>query len=154
MGKGKKGGNVGNDKREERMQRAALQKERRRVIYGDANWRQDWRKFEIQMQRIGFDPLILGKRIVDVAGDGNCLFRALSDQIDGSPNNHAAFRQAIIGFLQQNRQDFEPFIEDDEPWNDYIRRMSKSGQWGGNIEIQAASLNWAVNITIHQLDQV
>lgn len=31
--------------------------------------------------------------------------------------------------------------------------MKRNGSWGGNIEIQAASLLYNVNVIIHQLDQ-
>jgi len=30
--------------------------------------------------------------------------------------------------------------------------MSKNGTWGGNMEIQAISLNFKVNVVVHQLE--
>ena len=38
-------------------------------------------------------------------------------------------------FMEQNRDDFEPFIEDDEKFDDYLNRMSWDKEWGGNLEI-------------------
>lgn len=46
---------------------------------------------------------------------------------------------------------FEPFIEDDEPFDRYCKSMRKNGRWGGHLEIQAASMLYRVNILIYQL---
>ena len=51
--------------------------------------------------------------IKDVAGDGNCLFRAVSDQIEGTPEKYDSIRQRCVTFIEQNPDDFAPFIEDD-----------------------------------------
>ena len=37
--------------------------------------------------------------------------------------------------MEENKFDFAPFIEDDEPWEEYINRMSSTKEWGGNLEI-------------------
>lgn len=42
--------------------------------------------------------------------DGNCLFRALSDQLDGNEGNHALYRQQVCDYMRKNRADFEPFV--------------------------------------------
>jgi len=47
-----------------------------------------------------------------------------------------------------------PFLEDDELWEEYLPRMKANGTWGGQMEIQAFSLAYSVNITIHQLGQL
>ena len=56
----------------------------------------------------------------------------------------------------QNRSNFEPFIEDDKKFDDYIEEMSNDGKWGGNLEIQvktyiikALSMRFNVNFYIH-----
>jgi len=92
-------------------------------------------------------------RIVPVGTDGNCLFRAMADQFTGEPNNYATYRKQICDFILYNRMDYEPFIEDDEPFEDYIARMRRNGTWGGHLEIQACSMAYQVNVTIHQLNQ-
>jgi len=91
--------------------------------------------------------------IKDVAGDGNCLFRAMADQFTGEPNTHATYRKQICDYIFYNRQDFEPFIEDDEPFDAYLTRMRRNATWGGHLEIQACTMLYQVNITIHQLNQ-
>jgi len=88
-----------------------------------------------------------------VAGDGNCLFRAIADQLDGNPDNHPKYRKRICEYIEINRLDFEPFIEDDEPFDEYMTRMKRNATWGGQMEIQACSLAYSCNITIHQLNK-
>jgi OTU domain-containing protein 3 len=120
------------------------------------------------------------------------LKRALADQLEGSPNNHHIYREKICDYIAQHRDLFEPFIEDDVPFEEvifvncislrklrtkfknltglymcllillvffhvfsqYLTQMRKNATWGGNIEIQAASLLFHVNISIYQLGRV
>lgn len=94
----------------------------------------------------------LGARIAIMASDGNCLFRALADQLRGRPQDHGEMRQHIGDFMEEHEEDFAPFVEDDEKWSDYVPRMRCEGQWGGQQEICAASRCFRINVVIHQLD--
>ena len=38
----------------------------------------------------------LGLRLVDVGGEGDCFFRAVSHQLHGDPNPHLLIRQAGV----------------------------------------------------------
>jgi OTU domain-containing protein 3 len=78
---------------------------------------------------------------------------AIADQMEGDPTKHADYRRRIVEFIKDNREDFEPFVEDDVPFETYLAKMGSQGEWGGNMEIQAASMMLSVNITIHQLEQ-
>jgi OTU domain-containing protein 3 len=133
-------------KRKQREDRKRFIQEKKKRQYGDAEWKSDFLKFSDQLVAIGL-------MIKDVAGDGNCLFRAMADQFTGEPNNHATYRKQICDYIFYNRQDFEPFIEDDEPFDAYLTRMRRNATWGGHLEIQACSMLYQVNITIHQLNQ-
>lgn len=46
---------------------------------------------------------------------------------------------------------FEPFIEDDVPFDEYCQSMEKDGTWAGHMELQAASLVTRTNICIHRV---
>lgn len=59
----------------------------------------------------------LGLQLREITGDGNCLFRALGDQYDGSGDKHEQHRQAVCDYMMQHREDFEPFVEDDVPFD-------------------------------------
>ncbi|RVX21083.1 hypothetical protein CK203_001716 [Vitis vinifera] len=54
----------------------------------------------------------------------------------------------------ENRDMFEPFIEDDVPFDDYCQSMEKDGTWAGHMELQAASLVTRSNICIHRVEMV
>lgn len=41
--------------------------------------------------------------------------------------------------LERNRDVFEPYMEDDETFGDYLGRMRGEAEWGGNQELVAAS---------------
>ena len=94
----------------------------------------------------------LGYFIREVGGDGNCLFRSVSDQIDNNQNNYKLYREMCINYMKENKDEFIPFIEDDEPYDKYISRMEEDGEWGGNLEIYALSkvLNANFYIYIHK----
>ena len=51
--------------------------------------------------------------------------------------------------MKENKDTFAPFIEDDEPIDDYIERMSKNSEWGGNLEIYALSMLLEANFYIY-----
>ncbi|CAL5324635.1 unnamed protein product [Camellia sinensis] len=51
----------------------------------------------------------------------------------------------------KNREMFEPFIEDEVPFDEYCQSMEKDGTWAGHMELQAASLVTHSNICIHRI---
>ena len=92
----------------------------------------------------------LGVRVVGVAGDGNCMFRSIADQIEGNANSHRRYRAAVVDFIRSHREEFEPFMEDDEKFDDYVARMDTDAEWGGHQELFAAAQALKVNFVIHQ----
>ena len=95
----------------------------------------------------------LGLRAKEVGADGNCFFRAMCDQRWGDEAEHMHLRSLTLEYMRANRDDFEPFIEDDEKWDAYVERMGEDGTWAGNMELQAASLVCMTNICVHQAGQ-
>lgn len=39
--------------------------------------------------------------------------------------------------MEENSDFYSLFIEDDMTFNDYLKEMSKDGEWGGNLELSA-----------------
>ncbi|XP_048233172.1 OVARIAN TUMOR DOMAIN-containing deubiquitinating enzyme 7 isoform X3 [Ricinus communis] len=89
----------------------------------------------------------LGLKIIQVTAD---VCRALADQLEGSEEEHGKYRAMVVQYLMKNRDTFEPFIEDDIPFDEYCQSMEKDGTWAGHMELQAASLVTRSNICIHQ----
>ncbi|XVF17652.1 hypothetical protein REPUB_Repub10bG0141500 [Reevesia pubescens] len=92
----------------------------------------------------------LGLKIIQVTADGNCFFRALADQLEGDEEEHGKYRSMVVQYIVKNREMFEPFIEDEVPFDEYCQSMEKDGTWAGHMELQAASLVTRRNICIHR----
>ncbi|KAM4652676.1 OTU domain-containing protein 3 [Discoglossus pictus] len=131
-------------KRDERAVRRALAKERRNRT-GDSTDSEEFVSFANQLQ-------VLGLRLREVPGDGNCLFRALGDQIEGHSRNHLKHRQETVDYMVQHRDDFEPFVEDDVPFDRHVANLAQPGTFAGNDAIVAFARNNQVNVVIHQLN--
>lgn len=94
----------------------------------------------------------LGLKLREVPGDGNCLFRALGDQLEGHSRNHLRHRQETVEFMLRQRGDFEPFVEDDVPFDKHVANLAKPGTFAGNDAIVAFARNNQMNVVIHQLN--
>lgn len=96
--------------------------------------------------------LPLRLRLKDVAGDGNCLFRAFADQVDGSENSHVFMREEACRFMKDNQEFFQPFLDEDEDgtFDNYLKAMRKGGEWGGHLELQALSECFRCIVVVHK----
>lgn len=72
-----------------------------------------------------------------VSGDGNCQFRALSDQMFKSPEYHKHVRKEIVKQLKDNRSLYEGYVP--MKYKRYYKKMAKSGEWGDHVTLQAAA---------------
>ncbi|KAK1404258.1 hypothetical protein POM88_003863 [Heracleum sosnowskyi] len=66
-----------------------------------------------------------------------CLFRALSDQFYRSPEHHKFVRRQIIAQLKLHPDLYKGYVP--MAYGDYLKKMSKNGEWGDHITLQAAS---------------
>lgn len=72
-----------------------------------------------------------------VEGDGNCQFRSLSDQLYRSPNHHKFVREQIVEQLKSCPELYAGYVP--MAYSDYLKKMSKSGEWGDHVTLQAAA---------------
>ena len=103
-----------------------------------------------------------GKRTIhDMVGDGNCMFRSLSDQVFGDyGQRYEVVRDAICNYMAANKESFSQFLVLDEDESDadansfeqYIQDMRRDGEWGGNVELVAASRLYQRNIIVYHPD--
>ena len=78
--------------------------------------------------------------IKDIVGDGNCMFRAISDQVYGNEEKYDLLRQKCMDYLLIERDFFEQFVEGGKNgFDEYIEMKRKNGVWGDDIELQALS---------------
>ena len=112
------------------------------------------KKVDVQQKQkkkkvINIDPLFQeamknehGYKIREIADDGNCLFRALADQVYGDQEQHVVVRDRACKYMDLHREKFSQFIDTDVIFRDfshYLKNMRKLKTWGGNLEIIAIS---------------
>ncbi|URD87894.1 OTU-like cysteine protease [Musa troglodytarum] len=81
-----------------------------------------------------------------VQGDGNCQFRALSDQFYRSPEHHKFVRQQVLNQLKTHPEFYEGYVPME--YGDYLKKLSKSGEWGDHVTLQAAADSYGVKIFV------
>ncbi|XP_031127215.1 OVARIAN TUMOR DOMAIN-containing deubiquitinating enzyme 9-like isoform X2 [Ipomoea triloba] len=81
-----------------------------------------------------------------VEGDGNCQFRALSDQFYRTPEHHKFVRQEVVNQLRSHPETYEGYVP--MAYDEYLTRMSKSGEWGDHVTLQAAADSYGVKILV------
>lgn len=107
------------NKRTERQTRKALRAQRRGKSYSE----KDLNSFNSALANSGL-------ALREMQGDGNCFFRAVSDQLDGTQHNHAVYRSRVCNHMEEMREFYAPFIEDeDESFDEYMTRMRSDSEW-------------------------
>ncbi|KAJ7156172.1 hypothetical protein C8R46DRAFT_1165706 [Mycena filopes] len=79
----------------------------------------------------------LGLYAAPTVGDGNCLFRALSDQLYGSPSKHPQLRRDVCDWIARHKARYEPFVEDERGLDVHLRCMRENATYGGHMELSA-----------------
>ncbi|KAL6987381.1 hypothetical protein U1Q18_052578 [Sarracenia purpurea var. burkii] len=81
-----------------------------------------------------------------IQGDGNCQFCALSDQFYRTPEHHKFVRQQVVNQLKSHRDMYEGYVPME--YGEYLKKMSKSGEWGDHVTLQAAADSYGVKIFV------
>lgn len=100
----------------------------------------------IDYQRLRERLSVYGLYEVRVSGDGNCQFRALSDQIYRSPEYHKHVRKEIVKQLKDNGAAYEGYVP--MRFKQYYKKMAKSGEWGDHVTLQAAADKFSAKICL------
>ncbi|KAI3470486.1 hypothetical protein Pfo_027149 [Paulownia fortunei] len=81
-----------------------------------------------------------------ILGDGNCQFRSLSDQIYRTPEHHKFVREQVVNQLKSRAELYENYVP--MAYGEYVKKMSKNGEWGDHITLQAAADWFGIKIFI------
>ncbi|CAH9114858.1 unnamed protein product [Cuscuta epithymum] len=81
-----------------------------------------------------------------VEGDGNCQFRALSDQFYRMPEHHSFVRQQVVNQLMNHPEMYDAYVP--MAYGDYLKRMMEDGEWGDHVTLQAAADLYGVKIVV------
>ncbi|TFK47181.1 hypothetical protein OE88DRAFT_1811362 [Heliocybe sulcata] len=79
----------------------------------------------------------MGLYAANTLGDGNCLFRALSDQLYGTEAYHLQLRQQICNWIESHKDRYAPFCEDERGLDTHLRCMRQPATYGGHMELSA-----------------
>jgi len=98
----------------------------------------------VQLEKIASDK---GFTISDNEGSGNCMFHALSEQLNlvkGIQISHAELRQRIVQYLKENPTlpdgtELFNFVDGHSSWSDYLRNMEADSMWGDHVILHAAA---------------
>ncbi len=88
-------------------------------------------------------------RSIDVAGDGNCFFRAVSMNLFGSEDHHSNLRQSVTSYMVRNISS-PSSIDDMASCKQRAQCISQDGVWIGEdtIPITASYLQRDIHVYI------
>jgi len=97
-----------------------------------------------ELKKIASDK---GFVISDSEGSGNCMFHALSEQLNlvkGIKISHGELRQSIVQYLRKKPKlpdgtDLFNFINGYQSWADYLINMEQDGTWGDHVILYATA---------------
>ncbi|GIL74520.1 hypothetical protein Vretifemale_4518, partial [Volvox reticuliferus] len=87
----------------------------------------------------------LNLEVVVAAGDGNCQFRSVSNELYGTQEHHVAIRHQAVSHILAQRGAFEAFLGED--FEQYVQQMERSGTWGDELTLRAVCDSFG--LTIH-----
>lgn len=72
----------------------------------------------------------MGLYASSTVGDGNCQFRALSDQLYGTPNLHLSIRSSVCDFLEQKMERYKLFVDEDSVRGGFLGHVGNMRRQG------------------------
>ncbi|KAI0289130.1 hypothetical protein BC826DRAFT_1033784 [Russula brevipes] len=92
----------------------------------------------------------LGLYAADTTGDGNCLFRALSDQLYGTESRHLQLRKDICDWIHSHSVRYAPFVDDERGLDVHLSLMRQPATYGGHLELSAFAHMKKCNVKVIQ----
>lgn len=78
------------------------------------------------------ESLKLRKLVIkEVGGDGNCLFRTISDQLYGTEEHHIEIRELVMDYIFEEKNFFQNYVLEDI--EDYVSKKRVLGAWGDDV---------------------
>lgn len=102
-----------------------------------------------------------GFKIHPIIADGNCLFRSILHQLEllnlpETPADHTLIRKKCAEILRIHPDEYLPFVASDsittvESFNQYCDTVQNTSEWGGELEVNALSRAYGVEIMVFQM---
>ncbi|KAI3658846.1 hypothetical protein MP638_006561 [Amoeboaphelidium occidentale] len=119
-----------------------------------------------KLEKEQFDAIFSteGLALKEIPADGNCFYNAIVDQLrleannsDIQNNTYKHYRKIVSDYLKDHPDDFMPFLSgangdtmSEAEFNEYCKKIAETGEWAGNVEIQALSQALKRKIIIYQ----
>ena len=87
-----------------------------------------------------------GLRTIEIDGDGNCQFRAVSQQLFGSEEHHMLVRERAVSYMIERKAEFSCFFPG-RAFDRYLTKMARSREWGDELTLRAICN--ALGVAIH-----
>eukprot|EP00730_Choanoeca_flexa_P013798 TRINITY_DN5721_c0_g1_i2.p1 TRINITY_DN5721_c0_g1~~TRINITY_DN5721_c0_g1_i2.p1 ORF type:complete len:471 (+),score=107.90 TRINITY_DN5721_c0_g1_i2:102-1514(+) len=91
-----------------------------------------------------------GFEIVEMTGDGACLFRAVAYHVYSDQDMHGTVREACINYMRANRDHFSQFVTCD--FDTYLHYKALPVCHGNHVEIQAMSEMYNRPVEVYAYD--
>jgi OTU domain-containing protein 6 len=138
------------------------EKERERQIEEDRANAVSMRDVELGVINKQLEGLVLS--VKEIPSDGNCLFRAVIDQLDSlslrslvsdQGANHATIRRLAAQNMRANPDTYSPYLDEEDMvagFDNYCTKMQTTPAWGGQLELQAIARALECELWVHSAD--
>ncbi|XP_064399682.1 uncharacterized protein LOC135346105 isoform X2 [Halichondria panicea] len=89
-----------------------------------------------------------GRKIDQVLGDGNCLFRVLAKQLTGDSDKHGILRDKLCEFITVNSELLEGWVTAGVTLEEHLASVTKPNTWGTQLELKAAATLFNLDIYV------
>lgn len=90
----------------------------------------------------------LRMNMVSIEDDGNCQFRAISQELFGSQSKHYQVRCVAASHMKNSPGEFSILFESKDEWDDYLCSMASRGTWGDELTLRAIADAFRVKIHV------
>lgn len=80
----------------------------------------------------------IGCELIEIVGDGNCLFRSISCNLFKKQKYHMYVRKRCVEHMKNCHEEYSVYFENKE-FEKYLNDMSKNGHWGDELCIKATA---------------
>lgn len=99
---------------------------------------------------------LLKYELIEITGDGNCLFRAFSKSIYDDEEHHETYRADAANYIEENwdqNLEIQACAAEDETKEQYIEQLRSGEKWGGDAEIKALSSILYRQVKVFMMDR-
>ncbi|CAM9494188.1 unnamed protein product, partial [Heterosigma akashiwo] len=89
----------------------------------------------------------LDVRDVQMADDGNCQFRAFSQELYGTQRAHGHVRRRALAYIEAHAGDFGAFFAEGE-FPSYLAKMHQPRTWGDELTLRAVAESYGIKVHV------